>query len=221
MGRSCRGALVAIALLVSVGLPKTADAVDPACFDAYEQTQRLRIDGKLAEARDQAWICARDACPAVLREDCFRWHTELVRLETDDRRNVKSVDGGADDSSRVDGSASSSPPRRRGIPTVSLALGGVAAVGLVSFLSFAIAGRVEQGCSPLCQPGQISTLRVEYAVADVSWITGLVALGGAVVFWVAQPSALPADVLPAKTARLRFEARPERSGATLLLRGSF
>jgi hypothetical protein len=217
MGRSCRGALVAIALLVGVGAPKTADAVDPACFDAYEQTQRLRIDGKLAAARDQAWICARDVCPAVLREDCFRWHTELVRLDTADRKDVKSA-GVADDSSRVEGSAS---PRHGGIPTVSLVLGGVAAVGLVSFASFAIAGRVEQDCAPLCQPGQISTLRAEYAVADVSWITGLVALGGAVVFWIAQPSPLAADVLPAKTAALRFEARPERSGATLLLRGSF
>jgi hypothetical protein len=110
--------------------------------------------------------------------------------------------------------------RRGGIPAASVVLGSVAAAGLVAFISFEVAGDEEQRCSPTCQPGQTHTANVEHAVAIVSGITGLVALGGAVTFWLLRPPP-PIEVQPSKMATLRFEARPVRGGATLGLWGTF
>jgi len=279
MIRGTRGAMVGAVLLAVLEPSGAALAANEACFDSYERTQRLRKEGKLVEASDQAAICAADSCPGMIKSDCARWKNEIakatptvvfsaadeqgkeiaattvfvddrkvadsidgkpvaldpgshrVRFESGDRKTEVTVELAAGDSNRrVAGTLAplpSPPPaplQHRRIPTVSLVLGGVAAVGLVSFVSFAIAGRVQQGCSPLCQPGQISAMRTEYAVADVSWITGLAALGGGVAFWVAQPgarSAPPADAPRPQAMTLRLEASPERGGATFGFHGSF
>ena len=109
----------------------------------------------------------------------------------------------------------------RRIPTVSLVLGAVAGVGLVSFVSFAAAGRVEQGCSPRCVSGQISTLRAEYAVADASWITGLAALGTGIAFWLLKPSSPTAGTPAARTGTLHLEAIPSPGGARFGVGGEF
>jgi hypothetical protein len=53
-----------------------AQAKDP-CITAYEQAQTLRKDGKFIDAREQAQLCSRDACPAILVKDCTRWIGEL------------------------------------------------------------------------------------------------------------------------------------------------
>ncbi len=112
-------------------------------------------------------------------------------------------------------------PRRR-IPVVSIVLGAVAGVGAVSFVSFAVAGRSEQSCAPRCSTGQVDALRRDYAIADVSWITGLAALGGAVYFWLAQPrSVRVAPSTSGSAASLRIVAEPRPGGGSLGLRGSF
>jgi len=54
-----------------------ADQTKRACAASYEQTQRLRQDGKLVEAREQAVACAQAACPALLTSDCSHWVEEL------------------------------------------------------------------------------------------------------------------------------------------------
>ena len=48
-----------------------------ACFDAYEQAQRTRLESRLRASREQLLICVRDACPASLRADCLRWLDEV------------------------------------------------------------------------------------------------------------------------------------------------
>ncbi len=289
MRMSRKGAVTAMALLGCLGLPAMARAgSDTGCFDAYEQTQRLRNSNKLLEARDKALICARAECPAALRKDCTQWSGEITRMLAtvffnatdeqgkelaatsvfvDDRKVADSIDGrsvmldpgahkvrfesgsrtfetiiqlaAGETNRRIEGvlpapaptaaplptapSTPAAPPsvQRHGIPTASYILGGVAGVGLISFISFAAAGRVEQGCSPDCTSHQISTMRAEYAVADVSWITGLVALGAGVVYWLARPSAPAADAQPAATGMLRFGASPQRGGASFGLSGRF
>lgn len=290
MGWRRRGLLAALGVAWGVGVPATARATDAACFDAYEQTQRLRNSGRISDAREQAVICAASTCPASLQKDCARWRDEDTRnlatvvfsaheatgpevtaaaVYVDDKKVADSLDGkpvtldpgphkvrwesgnrkvetivqltAGETSRHVDGTfptpASAPPPpppEHRKIPTVSLVLGGVAGVGLISFIAFAAAGRVEQGCSPKCQSGQISTLRTEYAVADVSWITGLVALGAGVTIWLVQPSpaaaapagagAPPTDAPPpppAKAATLHLQAVPVPGGGGVGLGGEF
>jgi len=283
MNLTHRAVCLALASLGGLGLSGSAHAADDACFDAYEKTQRLRNNGKLTEARDQALLCARPECPALLKKDCAQWSDEIGRtlatvvfsakdekgqelataaVYVDDRKVADAIDGkpvtldpgahkvrfesgnrtsetiiqvGAGESNRrveatltppapavVAAPPAPPPPLVHRIPTPSLILGGVAGVGLVSFISFAVAGRVEQGCSPTCSSHQVSTLRAEYAVADVSWIAGLAALGGGIAYWVMHPAApAPAESPPAATGLLRFEAMPERGGATFGLAGRF
>jgi hypothetical protein len=57
--------------------PADADATKLACAKAYEMSQRLRQDGKLQQAREQALACAQPACPALLIGDCTNWLAEL------------------------------------------------------------------------------------------------------------------------------------------------
>ena len=82
------------------------------------------------------------------------------------------------------------PPRATGggIPAAKWVLGGVAVVGALSFTAFAVAGREVQSCAPDCTRGQVDDLRRDYAIADVSWITGLVAAGAALIFALAAPA---------------------------------
>ncbi len=53
------------------------DATKLRCARAYEMSQRLRQDGKLQGAREQALVCAQTACPSVLSGDCATWLVEL------------------------------------------------------------------------------------------------------------------------------------------------
>ncbi len=106
----------------------------------------------------------------------------------------------------------------RRIPTATLILGGVAAVGLASFITFAVLGKSKESCAPNCSQSDVSTLRRDYAIADISWIVGLAAAGGAVYFWLSQPSA--ASTATGKAA-LRLEAHPLPGGGALGLAGSF
>lgn len=50
------------------------------CLNAADRAQRLRNGGKLSDARDKLVICARAACPAVVRADCETWLTEVDAL---------------------------------------------------------------------------------------------------------------------------------------------
>lgn len=74
-GRRLRRIVVALALVVTPSVAY-AQAKDP-CIAAYEQAQTLRKDGKFITAREQAAICAKDTCPAILVKDCTRWIGEL------------------------------------------------------------------------------------------------------------------------------------------------
>lgn len=72
--RARQSAVFAAVFLVAS--PALADGKDT-CINAYEQTQTLRKDGKFVTARQQASICAKDSCPALLAKDCTKWSAEL------------------------------------------------------------------------------------------------------------------------------------------------
>ena len=66
----------AVVLTLSTGSARAADE-KKACVAAYEQSQVLRNDSKLSDAKKQLLICARDVCPQALRTDCTSWLSEV------------------------------------------------------------------------------------------------------------------------------------------------
>jgi hypothetical protein len=115
---------------------------------------------------------------------------------------------GADAAATSQGSSSAPPgeqaapvgSRGKRIPTATWVLGGVAAAGAISFAVFGIMGRNVQSCAPNCTQSQVNDLRRDYLIADVSWITGLVAAGFALYFALTAPSSPP----PAPVTAIRW-----------------
>jgi hypothetical protein len=72
-------AAAAVASTLAVACPANAQEKfdKKECSGAAEKTQRLRSEGKLREAREQALICARAQCPGVIRKDCEPWLSEI------------------------------------------------------------------------------------------------------------------------------------------------
>ena len=76
-------------------------------------------------------------------------------------------------------------PAASGTPRwLTLSLGGLALVSVGSFAYFGVDGRaraheLETGCAPRCEPGPVADMRRAMLVADVSWIVGALAAGGA------------------------------------------
>lgn len=66
-------------LFVATSVVSTASAADEkkACVAAYEQSQVLRNESKLSDAKKAMLVCARDVCPAALRTDCVGWLSEV------------------------------------------------------------------------------------------------------------------------------------------------
>jgi hypothetical protein len=48
------------------------------CVRAFEDAQQLRLDGKLRQARDRLKVCSNERCPAMLRQDCTQWTSEVL-----------------------------------------------------------------------------------------------------------------------------------------------
>ena len=65
-------------LTFSVAIPRVALADDAACIAASEASLGLRRDGKLHDALKQLALCAADACPAEIKQECVQ-RIEAVR----------------------------------------------------------------------------------------------------------------------------------------------
>ncbi|HYP99711.1 MAG TPA: hypothetical protein VER96_13645 [Polyangiaceae bacterium] len=112
------------------------------------------------------------------------------------------------------GAASLPPPGPRSavLPAV---FGGVAVIGLAGFAVFGTRGRsaesrLETTCSPHCSEDQISSVRTQYAVADVSLAVGLASLGLAAYFALSPSSERRA----ARAASFDVQASARAVGAT-------
>ncbi|MET0595107.1 MAG: hypothetical protein ABW133_20575 [Polyangiaceae bacterium] len=68
--------LVMLALGTAGVRPARADD-KLACVKAADSAQELRSAGKLLDARVALHACARDVCPALVRNDCTRWLAEV------------------------------------------------------------------------------------------------------------------------------------------------
>ena len=78
------------AVALAVSLTATASRGAPAglsseekqqCVDAYEQSQRLRRDGKLRAAHERLVVCSNRACPEAAQLDCARWLAEVEQAQ--------------------------------------------------------------------------------------------------------------------------------------------
>jgi hypothetical protein len=88
------------------------------------------------------------------------------------------------------------------VPTASWIFGGIGVLALGSFGTFAVLGaqeksRLRNTCSPTCSDSEVSTLRTDYLVADISLGVGIVALGLATYFLLTKSG--PTDQRLART----------------------
>jgi hypothetical protein len=81
MPLTARDTLAAVGSFLLLFVSSTARGAEgpSACMSAYEDTQLLRRNGKLLEARDAALVCSRASCPDVARTDCAAWAGEIQR----------------------------------------------------------------------------------------------------------------------------------------------
>lgn len=102
--------------------------------------------------------------------------------------------------------ASSAPPRpldgapARSIPTATLVLGGVGALGVAGFAYLGLRAQGEAdamrgSCAPSCPSARVDEARRDALLANVSLGVGVAALGAAAVLWWAAPA-------PKNTAQL-------------------
>ncbi len=121
--------LVGAALLVAALGSSHARADDARCVSAFESTQRLRKEGKLRAAREEALVCSASSCPAIVVRDCAVWVTEIetmtptvVFAATSGERELVDVEVYVDGASlvaRLDGRARSLDPGAHRVRFVS------------------------------------------------------------------------------------------------------
>jgi hypothetical protein len=70
------GLSIPVAIVAFAGHAFADDKQD--CIAASEAGQDQKLRGSLRGAREQLLICARDVCPAIVRQDCTQWLTEII-----------------------------------------------------------------------------------------------------------------------------------------------
>src|SRR5690242_7722348 len=94
---------LALGVVSSVVAPREAVADERVeCAIAYEQTQRLQQKAELVAGLEAAERCARPTCPALLKDDCSRWATELRTKLPKLVVRVRGADACAHDAAKVD-----------------------------------------------------------------------------------------------------------------------
>jgi hypothetical protein len=81
MGRRRLFGLVLLASIAAAVMPSTARAQSDTkkeCLAASDRAQQLRIEGKLRGARESLAVCGRNECPALVRQDCVQWMSEVL-----------------------------------------------------------------------------------------------------------------------------------------------
>lgn len=87
MSRRLACSQVAVVAMLVLGAPvaraggKRGNSLKDACVDANTSAQALRLDGKLAAARQQLDTCNDPRCPKIVRSDCALRLAELDRAQ--------------------------------------------------------------------------------------------------------------------------------------------
>jgi hypothetical protein len=78
--RASAFAAVVLAASLVARPASAADERKKECIAASERAQRLRLDGKLSEARKELLTCGASDCPAAVRADCINWLAQVTDL---------------------------------------------------------------------------------------------------------------------------------------------
>jgi hypothetical protein len=82
--------------------PPTHAADDKqACVTASDEAQKLRDEGTLKQAREQLVLCAREACPGIVRKDCLQWLSEVEASLPSVVLSARNAQGGDISSAKV------------------------------------------------------------------------------------------------------------------------
>ncbi len=86
--------IVTLALLFAA---RTAHAQQPpttdACVEAYHLSQELKLEGKIAKAREKAAFCAQEGCPSAVVSGCTKWMTDLREAQPTITISARGTDG--------------------------------------------------------------------------------------------------------------------------------
>ena len=78
-GHLARSAILVLGVGLLEATPLEAADARHACVQAANESQELREQGKLVEAREKLVACAQSACPSVLAKQCTTWLQALDR----------------------------------------------------------------------------------------------------------------------------------------------
>ena len=174
----------------------------------------LKVDGRPVVLDGSSIEVDPGAHELVASSGSLSSRLQLMAIESDRSRHVELV--------------LRSPPQkptsnRPVLPVVrsnwpAYALGGVAALGAVSFGYFGINGtagsRDLQSCKPYCDASAVTRVRNEYQVADISLGVSLVALVSAGYWLWSAPKHAPAE-LSASSLSWGFTALPHAAGLSV------
>ncbi|OJY17387.1 MAG: hypothetical protein BGO98_00340 [Myxococcales bacterium 68-20] len=82
-----------VVLLDVVGLRTARADEKPQCVAASEKAQKLRIAGRLSEARAELATCGRIECPKLVQQDCSEWMREVLAILPSVVLGAKDQDG--------------------------------------------------------------------------------------------------------------------------------
>jgi hypothetical protein len=68
-----------LTITLSAGVADASPNDREQCATSAEEAQQLRDDGKYRAAREKLTTCARNVCPATIRNDCLKWLSDLDR----------------------------------------------------------------------------------------------------------------------------------------------
>jgi hypothetical protein len=228
-----------------------AEDTKSVCASSYESAQVLNRKADLLGARDAMRACARDSCPAFIKNDCIQWLSDVeksipsivmsaqidgrdvheVRVEIDGKPFADTLDGhsvdinpgrhtftfkyqvGQDHPTQdvvmvvVEGqknrpvqSAYQTPPPppdeiHRPVPASTYVLAGIGVLAIGGFATLAELGMSKRSqlsaagaCSPFCSDSQVSSVKTEFLIGDISLAAGVVALGSAAVVLLTRPT---------------------------------
>ncbi len=96
-------------------------------------------------------------------------------------------------------------PTARPVPWTVFALTGLGAVAAAGFAGFALSGTSGKAdldvCRPFCDPGEVSSVRTRFVIADVSLIVSVLAFAGAATLYFTRPEVPVPSGAPPRSLR--------------------